>query len=213
VEGSIAFENRTQTITLSDDSTVEANLLTIGASEDLDAFVGIGGPGDQPGALGLNLDNVNFALALMKPVDTQDDRSWTSLKADVGQAWQFVGVGKPGQWKSTIFQSQSNQSSTDVVADLKTAPLTVETGPETNIILDFDGSEGQLLKAQGNIVLNVFNFFYVEGNLAFENSAETITLSDGSSIETNLLTIGASGLDAFAGINGPLTMKAHLDWA
>jgi hypothetical protein len=201
VEGSIAFENRTETITLSDDSTVDANLLTIGASEDLDAFVGVGGPGDQPGALGLNLDNVNFALALMKPVDTQDDRSWTSLKADVGQA-AFVGVENLTM-EVNDFSVSINQSSTDVVADLKTAPLTVETGPETSILLDFDGSEGQLLKAQGNIVLNVFNFFYVEGNLAFENSAETITLSDGSSIETNLLTIGASGLDAFAGINGP----------
>jgi hypothetical protein len=77
-------------ITLSDSSTVDTNLLTIGAS-DLNAFVGVNGPGDNLGALGLSLSDVNFGLALMKPKDIADDRSWTAMKADAGEI-SFVGV-------------------------------------------------------------------------------------------------------------------------
>jgi hypothetical protein len=40
----------------------------MGASQ-VDAFMGINGPADQPGAIGLVLNHVNFGLAIMNAKD------------------------------------------------------------------------------------------------------------------------------------------------
>jgi hypothetical protein len=127
VEGRLAFENSTELITLSDSSTVDTNLLTIGAS-DLNAFVGVNGPGDNPGALGLSLADVTFGLALMKPKDINDDRSWTALKANAEEI-SFVGVENLTM-SVTEFAVSINQADgeyNNVVADFATTPLSINT--------------------------------------------------------------------------------------
>ncbi len=56
---------------------VETDLMTIGA-DNVSAFAG--NNGGTANALGLELSNVNFALAML----TDATRKWTSLQAEVG---------------------------------------------------------------------------------------------------------------------------------
>jgi hypothetical protein len=203
VSGTIAIETQKETFNLNDGSSIETQILTIGASNDLDAFVGIGGPGDQPGAIGLSITDVNFALALIKPIDTQDDRSWTALKADVGNA-SFIGVDNLTLSVSSVIVEINQGSEENSVIDFATTPFDVNTGAGNSVYFDFDGEKGPSIKAEGDVEINIFNFFYVKGTIAFETYTETITLSDGSTIEADMMTIGASNdLDAFVGVGGP----------
>ena len=112
---SISLTKRTVDVKLSPSETLmNASLLQIGVSID-SAFVGVKGPyrtdpgmdgvfGGSPGstddtlntdAIGLDLANADLALAVVKaPMSTTmtpDTRSWTTLKATVGNA-DFVGV-------------------------------------------------------------------------------------------------------------------------
>jgi hypothetical protein len=112
----------------------------------------------------LGLEDVNFALALMKPQNGEDDRSWTSLKADVGQA-SIVGIPSVTMDISE-FEVKINQGATlddEIVADFSTTPLTINTGFDNSITLDFDGSEGPFIKAEGTILLSLFDSFMLKG--------------------------------------------------
>ena len=68
-----------------------------------------------------------------------------------------------------------------------------------------DGKE--LIEASGSLSLGVFGFFYLGGNFAFTKTTDTVTLSDGTSQPVSLLTVGASNVNAFAGINGPYILS------
>ena len=48
--------------------------------------------------------------------------------------------------------------------------------------------------------INLFNFFQVSGGFAVEKRVETLTLGDGSTVETGLLTIGGMVLITLAGM-------------
>ena len=63
----------------------------------------------------------------------------------------------------------------------------------------------ETLKAEGTVDIGVFGFFYVSGNFAFEKSSLTdVALSGGGNVASlEVLTVGASDVDAFAGVNGP----------
>ena len=67
LSGNFAFEKSSDPVmaTLTDDSEVEVEVLTLGAS-DVTGFVGINGPADQDGAMGLSFSGVNVAMMLMK---------------------------------------------------------------------------------------------------------------------------------------------------
>jgi hypothetical protein len=160
VKGTIAFETYTETITLSDGTTLETDMMTIGASNDLDAFVGVGGPGDAPGALGLALSDVNFALGIMKPDDTADDRSWISLKANVGNA-AFVGVDSITLSVSDLAVeiNQGIGENNNVVVDYAQNPLMINTGGGNEVAFNFDGTKGQFMKALGGLKLISLIFY------------------------------------------------------
>ena len=83
--------------------------------------------------------------------------------------------------------------------------LAVKTGPTSTLSLDMDGKE--LIEASGSLSLGVFGFFYLGGNFAFTKTTDTVTLSDGTSQPVSLLTVGASNVNAFAGINGPYILS------
>ena len=130
VHGGLAFERSSETIRLSDGTSVDTNLLTIGASNGLTAFVGVNGPADQADALGISLSDVNFALALFRPVDSADTRPWTSLVAAVGNA-AFVGVDNLTLSVSSLEVAINSGSGAgnNTVADFTANPLAVKTGP------------------------------------------------------------------------------------
>ena len=75
------------------------------------------------------------------------------------------------------------------------------------------GADGPLLSASGNLKLDAFGFFQVEGGFAIEQRNQAVTLSAAynaqgietaaaSTVNARLLTIGASNLNAFVGIDG-----------
>jgi hypothetical protein len=90
MEGVFGFESKLETVQLNDGSSIDTHLFAARAI-DVDIFAGMNGPSDNEGATGLSLSNANVTLALLKPEETQDSRSWMALKADMDQG-AFIGV-------------------------------------------------------------------------------------------------------------------------
>ncbi|MFO0125040.1 MAG: hypothetical protein ACK52R_02535, partial [Betaproteobacteria bacterium] len=201
VQGFLSLQKSTQTIKLADQSTVQANLLAIGGS-DLSGFVGMAGePGER---IGLAVDEVEFALALLSD-RTDTTRSWTSLQATAGQV-AFEGIAGLTM-SATSLSVAINQAGKDgdKVVDYASGAtaLTVTTDAQGDTLkLEMKGSEGEVTKAAGHLDVDLFGFFSVEGGFGIEQRHQDVVLSDGSTIEdAQVITIGGSGINAFAGIN------------
>src|SRR5690606_12789778 len=129
-------------------------------------------------------------------------RTWTSLQAAAAGV-TAVGTGDLNLSADTLTVSV-NQAGTvnDAVVDYAAGKteLVIATGPALTdtLALSMEGNKGELIQAAGNLHLDVFGFFKVDGGFAIEKSSKTVTLSDNSSVEVNLLTIGASNVAAFA---------------
>ena len=74
-----------------------------------------------------------------------------------------------------------------------------------------DAGEGELLRATGNLELDVFGFVQVAGGFGIEKKSGSVRLADMAGTEADesatpvavdMLLIGGSGLQAFAGVNG-----------
>jgi hypothetical protein len=65
-----------------------------------------------------------------------------------------------------------------------------------------DGSVGEYLRLTGELDIDVFNFFSVNGSFGIEKKTDSVTLSDGSNVNVDLLTIGGANVNAFVGMNG-----------
>jgi hypothetical protein len=59
--------------------------------------------------------------------------------------------------------------------------------------------------------LTVDDFFSVSGSFALQSSVQTVTLADGTSVETTAFQIGGHNLSAFAGNNGPYLRDSNGD--
>jgi hypothetical protein len=82
----------------------------------------------------------------------------------------------------------------------KTA-LDIPTSASSTLSLSMAGSEGEIIKASAGLDMDLFGFFSVKGNFAVEQRSQQVVLSDGSVIkQADLITIGASKVDAFAGV-------------
>ena len=180
-------------------------------------------------ATGFSISGVEFAAAFMKtlpPVSTvpgvpppiqTDLRSWTALRARVGDVRPvglpggitlavqnlFVGINRGG--------GTNNGVPNTTVVDLAANPLDVRAGVQATdvITLNFEGSKGELIEAGGSVTLDVNGSFYVSGTMAFGMMTTTATLYDTvtktstPNVELSMLTVGAVGVDAFFGIDGP----------
>jgi hypothetical protein len=51
------------------------------------------------------------------------------------------------------------------------------------------------------VEIGLGGFFYASGSLGFEKSTRMLTLSDGSKVSHDVLTVGGQDLQAFAGVN------------
>jgi hypothetical protein len=228
LEGDFAIDKASAAtpVTLSDGSTTDTTVLRIGGS-NLRAFAGLNG--GTSSAIGLELSGVDFGLALigesLSAGNAAAPRSWTSLQASA-EAATFVGVDglKVSADTLTVEINRSGTPLGAVVDYSRTDPedvnsvrkteLTVATSASDSVTMSMDGAQGQLLRASGNLDLDVFGFFQARGGFAIEKRTETFYLNDGNYsdveseaqaptlITTDLLTIGGSGIDAFAGLNG-----------
>jgi len=196
-EGSFAVKKSSSTITVGTERVAIDQLLIGGTVSS--AFAGINGPASSASALGLVLTNVSFGLALMKPRNVADTRSWTALKAEVGSA-SFIGVDGLTVSVSDLAVAVNQSSGVgNTAAAFAASPLSIATGPTTDVQLDFDG---ELLQASGTVELDVFGFFTANGTFAFEKSTSDLKLSDGSTVAVNQLLLGATIDSAFAGVSG-----------
>ncbi|MEI7785530.1 MAG: hypothetical protein WCK08_14170, partial [Betaproteobacteria bacterium] len=231
VEGDFALENvsQVQTITLAGGSTTEARVLTLGGHQ-LNAFAGVGGGTDE--AIGLELGGVDFGLALYSDV-ADELRSWTAFQARATSA-SFVGVdGLQAQGTDMLLEINRAGKDGDAVIDFaltdpadasspRRTALTVATGPSSSMELTLAGADGEVTRAAGQLDLDVFGFFQVAGQLAIERKDSELTLNDGVTsddplkaraatlLQADVLTVGGSGLDAFAGINGGTEQRMGL---
>ncbi|HEX9570366.1 MAG TPA: hypothetical protein VF987_11880, partial [Rhodospirillales bacterium] len=224
IDGFFIFEKSTSTVTLANGETLAVDQMLIGAI-GVDAFIGINGPASNDGALGFSITNADIALALMSaqqpaaPAPPSTDlRSFIALKVDVKQAG-FVGVDgltvAITDLKLAINQAggilNGNPVDTNNVVDFNAGGS--QPGTQVTIgalTLDFDGDDGALLRAEGNVELNFFGFAIIDGFFIFEKSSANVTLSDGTTLDVDRMLIGAVGVDAFIGINGPATNAGAL---
>ena len=64
------------------------------------------------------------------------------------------------------------------------------------------GAAGELTEVAGHLEINVADFVTLEGDFAFRKSTAQVTLDDQSQVDVSLLTVGATGATAFAGLDG-----------
>ncbi|RZL31012.1 MAG: hypothetical protein EOP35_22920, partial [Rubrivivax sp.] len=236
VTGGFAIEQRDQAVTLSAatnaqgvqtaaPTTVNARLLTIGAS-NVRAFAGInGGTADQ---VGLELTGANFGLALVSEVAGNGGvvgtpRKWTSLEATAQQV-ALVGMPEGLTLQANDIKVQINRASQVVPAGAKAAvvdyaagatAMTVATGPSSGIAFDMPGANGAMLTATGNLTLDAFGFVQVTGGFAVEKRSTTVTLAatrtlPAQSLAVDVLTFGMDNVTVFAGVNGGTADAAGL---
>ncbi len=208
LSGNLAFESSERSVKLFGGETVATDALLVGG-KGVDAFVGVGS--GQADAIGLQLKNAEFGLALLT-ASNDASRNWTSFQA-TASSLSFVGI--EGLTASatgiSVFINQAGKTGDKVVdyswinADntslgRKTA-LDIPTSASSTLTLSMAGSEGEIIKAAAGLDLDLFGFFSVKGNFAVEQRSQQVVLSDGSVIkQADLITIGASNVDAFAGV-------------
>jgi hypothetical protein len=219
--GDFAFETSSDPVmaTLTNSSTVEVETLTM-AGTGITGFAGVNGPAGNPGAMGISLSDIDFALILMNVSDPEpgDNRSWTALKAQV-QVGGISLVGMAG-FGLTIesFALEFNKAGGDIngfandqVVDFVASDLNgdsaadgvhiVNVGGGNTVEIDFDS---EFLRIGGTIEI-LDGFVYLRGDFIFEKSSTPVTvkLADNNTVEVDMLTISARDAAAFAGVNGP----------
>ncbi|MGZ6715887.1 MAG: hypothetical protein ACXVFG_14140, partial [Gaiellaceae bacterium] len=198
--------------------TRSVTTLKIGVSAG-NVFVGVGGPyfvvnsdgsvsepSSAGGAMGLALTNVTLALALFKPTDpAQKAESYYALKASGGV--HLVGITGLTLIVDTIgvevngANGSPGNRAVDFIASYGAGGLHVDTGTPPGVDLKF---ENTVLRAFGKITLTIGTFVYVSGSFSFEKGTTlSATLTDGTPVSLSVLKIGATGVKAFVGLNGP----------
>jgi hypothetical protein len=175
------------------------------------------------GAMGFVLSNLEFGLALMKPTALGDTTSYYAVKASGGA--EIVGVTGITIRADALDVAINGASAPATGGATPTAPPVVDfqselprdRGPERHdrprprrrrrppapsVLLDFDSSD---IKASGEITLAIDGFVYVSGLFEFRKSGapQQVTLTNGTSKTVNVLTVGASHVNAFVGTGEP----------
>ena len=88
--------------------------------------------------------------------------------------------------------------------------LSVVVGPQATVVFDLDDSKNDYVQVVGNAVFSLYDYVTISGGFGVEKSSASVTLADGTAVETDLLTIGGSSVDVFAGVNGPATNSEAL---
>jgi hypothetical protein len=230
----MGLEKSTRDVVLADGTAVRADMLAIGG-KDLNAYAGLNGPywvdadfdgvpeSVNPRAFGLVMEDVDFGLALFAPKQGQAqvaDLKWAAATATAGRV-EFVGLQDVTLKVSNIGLDinlvtgvaagvDSDAKVIDFAGGEGQRKIQVINGPVSTIALDHDGRLGQYVRATGDVELRVGDFFEVEGSLGFERRSQTVTLADGSSVDTELISIGGTDLSAFVGV-GPYRKDLNLD--
>jgi hypothetical protein len=222
--GALGFEKSVQTIKVNGQDLRVDGLLVGGTG--LNVFAGVGGPyfrdsnGDgaitaadtpNPQATGFALSNAEFAMAILSTSPEAQNLpgvTWFGLEVSADSVG-FVGMDaltlEASQILVEINQVSGLSSALDPVAylaDFEAKPLTVSTGTGTSRVLDVTGKKGPLVRASADVQIGLGDFFYAGGSLGFEKSTRMLTLGNGVTVSHDVLTLGGTNLQAFAGLNG-----------
>ncbi|MEY4213725.1 MAG: hypothetical protein RL458_1951, partial [Pseudomonadota bacterium] len=141
-------------------------------------------------------------------VDLTAGRRWIALEANVAEAAlvgvpSITAVGRDIEVAVNLVRDMpaGTLANTQVI-DFSESPFTLYTGYRTTTELSLDGSRGESLRASGAFELEVGGFVQARGSLALEKSARRVALADGTRLTVDTLSLGGTGLSAFAGIGG-----------
>jgi len=172
-----------------------------------EAFLGMNRGTDD--AVGLNITGGKLGMVIFKSIDTTA-ASGTATPSTFAVKGSLATIEPLGLAESGITLSASNlalevnrtrQTLAGIIVD--TGAVDDQTQQPITVDMSFDVT-ADVTRAQGTVRLGVSGFFYAYGSVSFEKRLSmTMTLSDGNSIDVGLLTVGASSVDAFAGVNGP----------
>lgn len=201
ITGSMAFsEGGTVTATMSDGTTKQVSVLTLGGS-NVSIFLGVNGPANAIGAVGLSLTGGTFGLALLTPTDSRDGSRYYSVSATATSialegitALQLtvsqLNITVNGSTGTSVPNQVVNFATTDWAGNGTPAGfLAVATGATP---VDLSSSQ-QEIEASGNLSVNLLSgLVQVSGTVAIDISQQTVTLTDGTSEQVEALEVGVS---------------------
>ena len=225
-------------------------LLSTPVSADLHAPTAdsLGDKLNNAGAIGLYVSDLNLALGIFKPTLTSQLPSFTAAKITVAEAGfvdggagvldlQAKGIEVDLNLGGPIVKAAGallNNATIDFVnsfpaSDPKLVGYPVQTGTSSlPIYLDFQGE--YILASVSNVTLQISQFVYITGSIAFEKgTVKTVAVTGGlvttaasdylrglsipagvsipalgaKTTEVSFMTIGASNVHAFVGMHGP----------
>jgi hypothetical protein len=226
VAGNLGFEKSTRAVTLADGTELDVDTLSFGG-QNLRAFAGVNGPYWQdtdgngvfseaeanPESVGMAMREVSFALVLADAAagaEAGQGLQWTALKAQAGSV-AFVGVPDVSLAARDLAVDINLVSGVDAKfdADAKVIDFTagdedfkVVTGTNKTLTLDMAGETGQLVRASGTMDMRIGDFFQFSGSMGLERRAQDVNLADGTTVQTEMLSVGGTGLTGFVGL-GP----------
>ena len=182
--------------------TVHVNVLELGISQ-AQVFAGVGATDSSgAGGIGVKLSNVQLGLALMSEIG--GSRKFTAL--DASGTVTLVGMPSSLGFSGTVEIKVNNGSGANPVdfTKLPSGKLSIPTsaGPSPSTVdLAFTG---QLLEIDGSLTLTIDSYLSLTGNFAFVSGGTTDVTNTAGHTATgaSVLTIGASGVNAFFGANG-----------
>ena len=233
ISGSVALQRKELFVkTVGASSTTKMSVLTLGAS-DMRAFVGTGnadsnndGLVDDAATLALNGVGVTVAIdqmviVLAKPLvavgSPASTKSYFALSASGSAALIGVdGVALSGRLSIAINQGKDGttpSAAIDFAASATSNPdawgsvlgLDAPTGPLASQHLVVDFAQSNLLRVSGYVSLSIADFLHLSGEFSFSQSgnALTVPIAGGGSKQVNVMTIGASNVNAFVGNGAP----------
>ena len=179
-----------------EENSVTSSMLSFSAS-DLDIQVGADN-------FGLTLDETDFSMALFTSLEENDDRNWLVSEATTATG-SFNGLDFVDFTASNIALDLNlglGDSNTTVVDLSGDKALTIGS-----LVLDNDGQRGEHISVDATASLSVEDYFSVDGDFSIEKFSKEVTLSDASTINTDVFTIGGKDVTAFAGLNRTTTDK------
>jgi hypothetical protein len=202
--GSIEVEKTSGTLTLSNNATVATDMIKIGGS-GLSGFIGANGPASNPAAAGFSLSGVEFGLLVASPEDSAsgaDLRTWVAARATASSA-TIHGDAVTGSATNVAIAFNTADgtlggTAATIAAKLSTSPVNVTTGDGSPVTLDFADETYQIT---ATVALKIAEYATLSGAVGITQSIQTLALSDGTTVEAEVLAIGGQGLSGFAGVN------------
>ncbi|MFM7866022.1 MAG: hypothetical protein ACKPHU_17555, partial [Planctomycetaceae bacterium] len=96
------------------------------------------------------------------------------------------------------------------IVDFSARPLNVLMDDGSTVSITHPSSSGALLRVGADATIGVADFFFVNGSFGVQSATRSLNLSDGTTVDADVLTIGGQNASAFAGVNGGTANAAGL---